>query len=51
MFYSTVEDDGNLLKVRTLSPLVISEWKQELLSKVEKNFRSTLVPDVSFLAL
>ena len=31
----SLEDDGNLLKVRTISALAIEEWKQQILCKVK----------------
>ena len=30
----SLEDDGNLLKVRTFSALAVDEWKQQILHKV-----------------
>lgn len=48
-FHYSLDDDGNLLKVRTVSALAIDEWKQQILCKVNTKYEQFLrsVPECS----
>ena len=42
--FISLEDDGNLLKVRTFSPRAIDEWKQQVLHKVKRFYCVLMQP-------